>query len=84
MPQTRKQAKYLAIHICAIIATFKLDDFASDSGKAICSFLEHIGAEYIISQLNYCLDPTSIGYAGWVIAIFMVLGGGFFIFFDLD
>ena len=84
MPHTRKQAKYLAIHACAIIATFKLDDFASESGKAICSFLENIGAEYIISQLNYCLDPTAIGYAAWLIGIFTVLGGGFFMFFDLD
>ena len=79
-----KNYKYFALHAGAALATFKLDDLAESSGKLACNFLENIGAEFIIRKINYCIDPTAIGYGAWFVVIAFVFGGGFFLFFDLD
>ena len=84
MTISKKSYRYFALHISAIIATFRLDDFAKDSGKFACSLLDNIGADYILRQLNYCIDPTAIGYGAWLFAIIFIFGGGFFFFFDFD
>ena len=80
-----EDALYLAaLHGGAILATFKLDDFAKDSGQFVCDFLDNIGAHYIISQLNHCISPTSVGYGAWFLVIAILFGGGFFFIFDAD
>ena len=84
MRNSQKSYKYFALHIGTIIATFRLDDFAKDSGKFACNLLNNIGAEYILRQLNNCLDPTAIGYGAWLLVIIFIFGGGFFVFFDFD
>ena len=84
MRSSLKNYKYAALHGGAILATFKLDDFAKDSGQFVCDFLDNIGAQYIISQLNHCISPTSVGYGTWFLVIAVLFGGGFFFIFDPD
>ena len=80
----RKNYKYFAFHSGAILVTFKLVDLAKGSGMLTCNFLENIGARSTTRKINYCIDPTAIGYGAWFIAIAFIFEGGFFFLFDRD
>ena len=84
MRNSQKSYKYFSLLIGSILATFRLDDFAKVSGEFACNLLNNIGADYILLQLNNCLDPTAIGYGAWLFVIIFIFGGGFFFFFDFD
>lgn len=59
-----------------------MDELANAIGDGLCELLYKIGADSLAQST--CGDPTSTGYMAGLFAIFLLTGGGFFVFFSGD